>query len=122
MSRPTYRWAPPLAWASLILIATSVPIPGAFAPASPTYADKVVHGALYAVLAWLSCRAVRVWTVRAAVGTFVLTSLFGAADEWHQRFVSGRDPAAADWIADVLGAGAGILVFQTARRRRESVT
>ncbi len=111
-----------MAWASHILIATSVPIPGTFTSASPSYADKVVHGALYAVLAWLACRALRGWSVRAAIGTFAVTSIFGAVDEWHQRFIPGRDPTTEDWIADTLGAGAGILVFQTARRRRESAT
>ena len=119
LSRPV-RWAPPLAWASLILIATSIPIPGSFASASPSGADKVVHGALYAVLAWLSCRAASVWSPRAALAIIVATALFATVDEWHQRFIPGRTPAVADWIADLLGVGVGVLGFHTARRRRES--
>lgn len=111
-----------MAWASLILIATSVPIPGTFVPASPLGADKLVHIALYAILAWLCCRAVPVTSMRAAIGTFAVTSIFGAVDEWHQRFIPGRQPATADWFADTLGGGAGVFAFQTARRRRESAS
>lgn len=111
-----------MAWASLILIATSIPIPGTFASASPSGADKAVHGALYAVLAWLSCRASGVSSARAAAAIAIATAVFGAFDEWHQTFIPGRTPAVADWIADVLGVGAGVLAFHAARRRRESAS
>jgi len=43
----------------------------------------------------------------------VLLAGIGALDEWHQSWVPGRsgnDPG--DWIADVLGSIAGILVFR----------
>lgn len=111
-----------MAWASLILIATSIPIPGTFASASPSGADKVVHGALYAVLAWLSSRAAGVSSARAAVAVAVATAVFAAFDEWHQTLIPGRTPVVADWIADVLGAGAGVLAFHTVHRRRESAS
>lgn len=111
-----------MAWASLILIATSIPVPDTFASDAPAGADKLVHIALYGVLGWLTSRAVATITVRAAIGIFLVTSLMGAADEWHQRFIPGRAPATADWIADTIGAGTGILAFQTARRRRGSAT
>ena len=111
-----------MAWASLILIATSFPVPGTLASEAPTVADKLVHFALYAVLGWLSSRAVEVVSARAAITVFVVTSVMGAMDEWHQRFIPGRDPATADWVADTIGSATGILAFQTARRRRGTVT
>ena len=50
MSRPFQRWAPPVAWASIILIATSFPVPGSLDSDPFLGADKLVHGGLYAVL------------------------------------------------------------------------
>jgi VanZ family protein len=111
-----------VAWASLILIATSVPVPGRLVSESPLGADKFVHVALYAVLAWLIYRAVGVISPRVAIGTLAVASLLGAVDEWHQKFIPGRVPTTADWIADMIGAGTGIAAFQTARRRRRSAS
>jgi VanZ family protein len=122
LSRLLQRWAPPVAWASLILIATSVPVPGTLASEAPIGADKLVHIALYGVLGWLTHRAVETVSARAAIRVFIVTSLLGAVDEWHQRFIPGRSPATADWVADTIGAATGILAFQTARRRRGSTT
>jgi VanZ family protein len=47
------------------------------------------------------------------------TSLFGAADEWHQQFIPGRSQDVADWLADTLGAGIGVLTAAALRSRRE---
>jgi VanZ family protein len=41
--------------------------------------------------------------------------MFAAVDEWHQQFFA-RDPGVPDWIADVLGASAGVLVALRVRR------
>lgn len=122
MSRPFLRWAPPGAWASLILVATSVPISDALAALPPTGTDKLVHLAMYAVLAWLVSRAVATRSLGAALAVLAVVSLFGAADEWHQRFIPGRSSDPVDWVSDSIGAAVGVLAFQTARRRRESVS
>jgi VanZ family protein len=109
-------------WASLILIATSIPIPGALATASPAGADKLVHATMYAVLAWLTARGAATPSVRAAIVVFASVGAFGAVDEWHQRFIPGRTPTPADLVADIVGAGFGVLAFQSAHRRRESLS
>jgi VanZ family protein len=55
---------------------------------------------------------VRAWT---------LAAVYGATDEFHQRFVPGRSPAVDDWVADALGAAAviAVLAIAAAGRRLE---
>lgn len=71
--------------------------------------DKVVHFAVYGLLATLVCRLGR--GRPAAVGAFIATAAFGAADEWHQSFVPGRSAELADWFADALGAAVGVTLY-----------
>ena len=49
--------------------------------------------------------------------------MFGAADEWHQRFVPQRRPELADLRADALGAAGGAFLFALyLRDRRARIT
>lgn len=117
------RFAPPLLWAALVLILTSIPSPSLVVDPPVPGTDKVGHLALYGVLAFLSARA-----APAARGPLAMLALlaaisaFGAVDEWHQQFVPGRSQDRADWFADTAGAAIGIFIAQTARRRREPAT
>ena len=54
-----------------------------------------------------------IWFVAA-----VLSILYGASDEWHQTFVPGRYATLADWVADVLGSIAGVLVVYLYYRKK----
>ena len=113
------RWVPPVVWAAIILILTS--IPGADLPRLPfADADKVAHGALYGVLGLLSLRASwrpgrEAWSLVAVLASVALMS---ALDEWHQHFIAGRSVEFLDWVADCLGATVGA-VAATAMARRE---
>lgn len=113
------RWLPPLTWAALILILTS--IPGSRIPALPfPNFDKVVHLTIYGVLGWLSARA---WVggSRATAATLVaiaLVSCFGAFDEWHQQYIPQRSMDFLDWAADTTGAAIGVVVALAGSRRR----
>lgn len=89
-------------------------------PAMPSFsfADKVAHFCLFAVLA--AC-----WTpwffpgfrrapgknvkarLRIMLACAALASLYGIVDEVHQYFVPGRSCDIFDWIADSLGAVLG---------------
>jgi VanZ family protein len=71
--------------------------------------DKVVHFAVYGLLATLIVRLGR--GSRAAVIALVLTSLYGASDEWHQSLVPGRASEMADWIADTCGGVLAIVLY-----------
>ncbi|HHU37556.1 MAG TPA: VanZ family protein [Treponema sp.] len=46
---------------------------------------------------------------------FVLASLYGVLDEFHQSFVPGRDSSFGDIIADTLGAAVGTGVMAKIR-------
>ncbi len=108
------RWLPPATWAALILVLTSIPTPRD-APGGIPHLDKVVHLVMYAGLGWLGTRALR--TRRPMMLAVLLLSMivFAAFDEWHQRFLA-RDPALLDWIADVIGASAGMVAALRVRR------
>lgn len=75
-------------------------------PDVPFSVDKIGHFLVFGMLAvsWLRhplC-AGRGW-----VGGFVavvLTSGYGALDEWRQSFTPGREVEVWDWVADTLGA------------------
>ena len=114
------RWAPAVAWAAVLLVATSIPNPNV---PDVRNGDKVVHALLYGVLAWLVVRALKpdARTPRALLVAFAALLAFGWADEWHQQYIPGRSQSAADWLADGTGAALAILTA-SARSRREQPT
>jgi VanZ family protein len=112
------RWLPPLLWAGVILIGTS--LPGSLVPRAISSFDKALHFTIYAILAVLLVKQISEVTGRwraAALAVF-LTAAFGAADEWHQGFIPGRSTELADWKADSLGAAVGALAIAASRRRK----
>jgi VanZ family protein len=104
----------------VIICATSIPSTLVSLPSQQGYLDKVVHFALYAVLAFLLARhgfgiAGR-WTATALA--VIVASAFGVVDEWHQQYIPGRSTEYADWQADTLGAAVGSLAYGFLSRRR----
>jgi VanZ family protein len=101
------RWLPPLAWAGVILLGTSLPQDAV--PVSTTGIDKILHFTIYSVFAFLLTRQISEDTTRwrAVAGAIVVAAAFGVVDEWHQGFIPGRSPELADWIADATGAAFG---------------
>ena len=110
-SRRMVLWLPPLLYAALIFHFSSQSDP------LPTIRvavwDKLLHAAEFALLALLLCRALRgegrTWGAALALA-LLLTSGYGATDEWHQGYVPRRDSTVYDWEADTVGAAAGILL------------
>ncbi len=49
---------------------------------------------------------------------WVVTVLYGASDEWHQRLVPGRSSTFRDWFTDILGATIALLLWSLWLRRR----
>jgi VanZ family protein len=113
------RWLPPLLWAAVILTATSIPNPSI---PNPARADLLAHFGMYGVLGFLLARAPAAPRARTLVMLALGASLFGAVDEYHQRFIPGRFASVDDWAADSLGAALGVLAFAAARKRREPTT
>jgi VanZ family protein len=48
---------------------------------------------------------------RAEIWAVLLTSAFGATDEWHQSFTPGRRPAIDDWVMDTAFAAVAVLAW-----------
>jgi VanZ family protein len=109
--RRTLLWGPPLLYAALIFHLSSQPDP--FPTIRPAVWDKLLHVTTFAGLALLLSRAFRGegtrWRV-ALVLALVLTSAYGASDEWHQSYVPNRDASVNDWHADTIGAAVGVLL------------
>jgi VanZ family protein len=115
-------WLPSLVWAGVILVGTS--LPSSAVPSRVSDFDKVLHFTIYALLAVLLARRFVEITSRwrAFLYTIVVSSAFGAADEWHQQFIRGRFPERADLLADTLGATVGALTTVALRRRPAAIS
>jgi VanZ family protein len=82
-------------------------------PSPPGLDDKTQHFAAYAGLGLVTLRATSggaITGVRAgaAVAAWAIATLYGASDEFHQRFVPGRTADLLDLRADSLGAAAAV--------------
>jgi VanZ family protein len=121
-----WLWLPVALDAGLIFYFSS--IPQLVTPPGP-FSDKHFHGGSYALLAALLVRALASGRVsgitgRVALGAFLLATLYGATDEFHQMFVDGRTASFADLAADAVGAAAAaglLLAWAIIRRQRRAV-
>ena len=86
--------------------------------------DKVAHFSIYTVFSYLLTRQFSDITTRwrAAAIAVAFAMVFGALDEWHQRFIPGRSTEFADWRADSIGAVVGALACVAILRRRTPQT
>jgi VanZ family protein len=55
---------------------------------------------------------------RSAWLAILLTSFFGASDEWHQTFTPGRRPAIDDWLFDTASAALAVYLWSALRSTR----
>jgi hypothetical protein len=123
------RWLPVLAWAVLILLASSIPRPLEIYPSgiiSPlrelrilgiegiTLASFLIHFLLYGVLGFLAGCALAgsgPFTIHLFLVGLALCTLFGLLDELYQISIPGRDFEWVDVLANGLGSAAGLGVF-----------
>lgn len=98
------RWYPPAVLMFMTFMASSLPASGGLGEFQ--YSDKLLHGAGYAVMAVLCCRALGKGSVSVgiAIGGFLMAAAYGASDEFHQWFVPSRSAAMPDFYADATGA------------------
>ena len=125
--KPAYEkclcyWLPVVALCLAIFIQSAFPSPelGLSFPLK----DKVLHMAVYGVLAALVYRASRkTWSCRLSPLQLLLASvcfatLYGVSDEFHQLFVAARQADVADGVADFVGSILGAVVYMKVAYRR----
>jgi len=114
-----------IAWLALIFCASQMPLPQAKSISQPTWFDyifdKDVHALLFGVLSFLICafltdfsfgktkNKLSFWRVFYIAVFFCFA--YGITDEYHQGFVPGRDVSYYDLLFDVIGGGAGAVVY-----------
>lgn len=89
--------------------------------------DKIKHFGAYLVLAALLNLALMFqnkWENikdKAAPAAVVIATLYGILDEIHQIFIPGRSAEFLDFIADMIGALAGVFIIYLIKRKSFSV-
>ena len=116
LSEFTKKWLPVFLWAVIIFWLSSIEqiVVSQFF-IWDFIAKKIAHLTEYAVLFALIFRATRgQWIL-----SFVLTMVYAASDEIHQKFVPGRTAAFYDLAFDFSGASlAGYLIWKFKQTRR----
>lgn len=107
-------WVPVVLWMVLIFALSSVPdLRSGLQPLWDTILRKCAHAGEYAVLGWLTFRALERSGIRrekALIISFVVGALYAASDELHQTTVGGRHGSALDASLDVWAVALGVLV------------
>jgi len=96
----------------LLMIGTHVP---SSAAGSPLIWDKLVHWAAYAGLASLLALVVQSrygLNLQRYVAILLIAGGYGAIDELAQLPIPGRYADFQDWIANLLGAVSGLIIFR----------
>ncbi|MBM3303548.1 MAG: VanZ family protein [Candidatus Aenigmarchaeota archaeon] len=112
-----------IAYTAALLIYSALPMPAAGAgPAPPS--GWLVHFVAYAVYAALLLATFsRITPARkAAISSIVVAAAVGALAEFMQLYCPGRVCDTMDWLVDVAGALAGlvlIILLKRATRRKE---
>ena len=113
-----WRFVPAAIWAAAIWAESSttwpgvagsthwLPLPGWLPP------DKLAHTVLFGVQALLIAAPIAQPRRRDLGAAWALATAWGAIDELHQLWVPGRSSDPWDWLADAIGAAAGIALLQ----------
>lgn len=108
-------WLPPLIWSFLIFRFSSGTIPVASTVFWQDFTvKKIGHVLLFGFLAIFIYRALRgegVSGKNAVIWAIIISTLYGATDEYHQLFTQGREGNVRDVFID--GIGAAVFTFLT---------
>ena len=103
-----------VAFIAVILVLTHLPQNDTMEDITITGADKVMHVIAYGMIAVLLAGSTKIpLTLKRKVVLLLVISVIGCADEYTQQW-AGRTCSVDDWLADVVGIGAG-LVLSSAR-------
>jgi len=119
-------WGPASLWAALIFYVSS--LPGDRLPRLWTWEhrDIILHSLEFLILGALVYRALALTRPGLGHALLALASWASAAgyalgDEYHQSFVPGREAAAGDLLADLLGAVIGVVLLHELFKRYERI-
>ena len=119
-------WLPLLVWMGVIFAGSSIgSLPRVGGKATDGVAHRVAHMLEFAVLGALVLRATssgqRI-TKRELIITVIVVALYGASDEFHQRFTPGRSSEGLSVLFDVAGGLAGAWVYRGWRQRHRATS
>jgi VanZ family protein len=80
--------------------------------------DKLLHGAVFALLAWALGFASGFHDWRGLAVAFFGSLLIGLLDEWHQLYLPGRQAGWPDFIADMAGSLIGTITLALWSKKR----
>jgi len=119
--RNVRAWLPAILWAGTIFFLSAQSSLPPIAPTVPNF-DKVEHSGAYGLLGILVIDAVRrsskLTLPKTVLVAILITSAYGASDEFHQRFVPNRSCDVWDWTADTIGGILGVAVYAAYESRR----
>lgn len=110
-------WGPAALWALVLFLLSE--LRGVPEPLTPL---TVIPSPLIHVLLYTTLGAALAWgrhhgPLRPPHAVLLgIGYVYGALDEWHQSFVPGRTPSAADWVADMVGVTLGYALATAALR------
>ena len=113
---------PAIFWAVLIFIASSIPKLPAPDLKIPLM-DKWIHLVVYGIFGCFLQRSFLVLSPNRIFVfgmTFLVGSVYGLSDEFHQSFVPGREACVGDFIADTLGVSLSFLAYRLVLRFQQN--
>lgn len=111
----TKAWLPVVLWASLIFYFSSLPeLKSGLQEEWDFVLRKSAHALVFAVLAFLLFRAFLFYHLSwrtSLILAVIFSLLYAFSDEWHQRYVTGREGRLKDVGVDAIGVlGMGYLL------------
>jgi VanZ family protein len=116
-----YYHLPVILYAGAVIALSSIPNPKPL-PLRVLAIDKLAHLAEYGIFSLLAFRSfshlsIRINNNRAFLLSASFICVFALFDEYYQRFISGRRSDVYDFVADVIGAFAVLLLLWLRQRR-----
>jgi VanZ family protein len=106
--RVIYTWLPVIVWAGVIFAFSSQPT------GQVSHVDwqdfvvkKTAHLVVYGIFTILLFRAFRLYKINignSVVLAVLISTIYGASDEFHQSFTPGREPRFRDVAIDAVGS------------------
>ncbi len=123
-----WLWLPLLVWMGVIFWGSSIGnMPQVGGVATDTIVHRGAHLLEFAILGWLVLRAIgadRPVTRRELLIALMTVALYGASDEFHQRFTPGRNSELSAVVFDTVGGLIGMLAWwwKTRQSTRQRVS